>query len=594
MKNETNHLPIVLARKPLSEKSIAENVLRWGTGGINIDGCRIGTDDILGRQVSENDLGAGQYGLNDGRKTKPTNKLVGTFNDNTKGLGRFPANIIFDEEAGKILDEQSGISKSSKSVIKGGFDSKVNTYVGGGGIIESERGHNDTGGASRFFYQIKNEDKINKQINEKGKRMKNENVKLMLGDNIEKLRELPDNFVDSIITDPPYGLSFMNKKWDYDVPSVNFWKEVLRVLKPGGHVLSFGGTRTYHRMVVNMEDAGFEIRDQIMWVYGSGFPKSHNIGKAIDKLQGVEIEKGDYFNFVGGRNVSNGGNKFRSDHPDYVKYEAQNEYEGWGTALKPANEPICMARKPLSEKTIAENVLEHGTGGINVDGCRIGTTDNLSGGVYSNGDLISNPNNITSERKKLNKEDFIQPEGRFPANIIFDEEAGKILDEQSGDSKSVKRKKVSNTITKQANIDFGGGIKNIDNTYGDTGGASRFFYVPKVSKKERNMGLDDFEEKEMNTLNNGIGKRPQENRLDKPKNNHPTVKPINLLTYLVRLITPPNGIVMDCYMGSGSVGIAAQLEGFQFIGMEMDEDYFNIAEARINNWEQYKDLIKTK
>jgi len=434
--------------------------------------------------------------------------------------------------------------------------------------------------------------------------MKNENVKLMLGDNIEKLRELPDNFVDSIITDPPYGLSFMNKKWDYDVPSVNFWKEVLRVLKPGGHVLSFGGTRTYHRMVVNMEDAGFEIRDQIMWVYGSGFPKSHNIGKAIDKLQGVEIEKGDYFNFVGGRNVSNGGNKFRSDHPDYVKYEAQNEYEGWGTALKPANEPICMARKPLSEKTIAENVLEHGTGGINIDGCRIGTTDNLSGGVYSNGDLISNPNNITSERKKLNKEDFIQPEGRFPSNFIIDEEASKILDEQSGDSKSQGGKGKS-TQKSLDRTDIGYGFKEIDNAaglggYGDTGGASRFFYVPKVSKKERNMGLDDFDDKTKNQVNNSNYKLQPNGEMvlntkdTTSKNTHPTIKPINLLTYLVRLITPPNGVVMDCYMGSGSTGIAALLEGFQFIGMEMDEEYFNIAEARIDSWEQYKDLIKTK
>jgi site-specific DNA-methyltransferase (adenine-specific) len=393
-----------------------------------------------------------------------------------------------------------------------------------------------------------------------------ENVKLMLGNNINKLKELPDNFVDSIVTDPPYGLSFMGKKWDYDVPSIDFWKEALRVLKPGGHVLSFGGTRTYHRMVVNMEDAGFEIRDQIMWVYGSGFPKSHNIGKVIDKIEGNEREDlgENPYNKLRGKggvieNYSSIQNKTNIT-------KGQSDYEGWGTALKPANEPICVARKPLSEKTIAENVLKHGTGGINIDGCRIGN------------DKITSHNNIY--------------EGRFPANLIFDETAAELLDEQSGNLKSGFGEIGSgNSINDGSKVGMKG---KIISCYADTGGASRFFYVPKVSKKERNMGLDGFEEKEMNTLNNGIGGTPQENRLDKPKNNHPTVKPINLLTYLVRLITPPNGIVMDCYMGSGSTGIAALLEGFQFIGMEMDEEYFNIAEARINNYELYKDLIKKK
>ena len=184
---------------------------------------------------------------------------------------------------------------------------------------------------------------------------KNENVKLMLGNNIDKLKELPDNFVDSIVTDPPYGISFMNKKWDYDVPSVEFWKEVYRVLKPGGHILSFGGTRTYHRMVVNIEDAGFEIRDQIMWVYGSGFPKSLNIGKEVDKKLGNErevigIEKG-----AGSNKFTDGINGLK---PEYENTKGNSQYEGWGTGLKPANEPICLARKPIEEKTITENVLK--------------------------------------------------------------------------------------------------------------------------------------------------------------------------------------------------------------------------------------------
>ena len=388
-----------------------------------------------------------------------------------------------------------------------------------------------------------------------------ENVKLMLGNNIDKLKELPNNFVDSIVTDPPYGLSFMCKKWDYDVPSVEFWKEVYRVLKPGGHILSFGGPRTYHRMVVNIEDAGFEIRDQIMWVYGSGFPKSLNIRKAVDKKLGNELQ---------------------DDIKDAVRSKVNTPYEGWGTGLKPANEPIVLARKPIEEKTIAENVLRFGTGGINIDGCRI-------------------------------RYDEIKPSTahRFPANLIIDETTAELLDEQSGIVKSTKFPetyeggfdagentygvgKVINTdgasrfFNTRGYNDTGGASRFFYTTgFNDTGGASRFFYIPKVSKKERNLGLDNFDDVEDKGSSELINTRIT-------KNNHPTVKPINLLTYLVRLITPPNGIVMDCYMGSGSTGIAARLEGFQFIGMEMDEDYYKIAETRINNYELYKDLIKKK
>ena len=364
--------------------------------------------------------------------------------------------------------------------------------------------------------------------------MKNK-TKLMLGDNIETLKKLPANSIDSVVTDPPYGLSFMNKKWDYDVPSVEFWKEVYRVLKPGGHVLSFGGTRTYHRMVVNMEDAGFEIRDQIMWIYGSGFPKSYNIGKSIQNIneKGIASNNGSGDSSKGSLGytkmiVEQGarpseGNKYNT------KMIIDNEWKGWGTALKPANEPICLARKPLSEKSVAENILKWRTGGINVDGCRIGDIN----------------------------------EGRFPANIIFDEEAAEMLDEQSG---IVNQGHWPKGSTKG----FGGGSSNYQGVGSKDkikSGASRFFYQAKVSKSERNMGLD-------------------------MKNNHPTVKPVNLLTYLCRLITPPNGIVLDPFMGSGSTGIAAQLEGFRFCGMEMDPDYFKIAEARIENFDKYTKFIK--
>lgn len=207
-------------------------------------------------------------------------------------------------------------------------------------------------------------------------------IKLMKGDNMKSLKELPDNSIDSIVSDPPYGLSFMGKKWDYDVPSIEFWKEVYRVLKPGGHILSFGGTRTYHRMVVNIEDAGFEIRDQIQWLYGSGFPKSHNIGKAVDKLEGNEREVIGKYQHPDGSGDRKAKAAVRSGVTDMGSEEGvewnktltkgTSTYEGWGTALKPANEPICVARKPLSEKSVAENVLKWGTGGINIDGCRVG------------------------------------------------------------------------------------------------------------------------------------------------------------------------------------------------------------------------------
>lgn len=423
-------------------------------------------------------------------------------------------------------------------------------------------------------------------------------TKLMLGDNIESLKKLPENSVDSIVSDPPYGLSFMGKKWDYDVPSVEFWKEVYRVLKPGGHVLSFGGTRTYHRMVVNIEDAGFEIRDQIMWLYGSGFPKSHNIGKAVDKLQGNDRE------VIGSRSADNitSGNFHAENKGERTTIEitkGQSPYEGWGTALKPANEPICIARKPLSEKSVAENVLKWGTGGINIDGCRISTDDKLDfskmkrtlNEIYGGGKGTNTNINPASE------------EGRFPANIILDEIAGELLDEQSGiTSVTGKRsqKSIDNCIEVRKNnkgnsqCDVGGNIKKITEYANDKGGASRFFYQAKVSKAERNMGLDDFEDKVIEGRDAGQDERAvaYKKRPTPTKNTHPTVKPVSLMAYLCRLVTPPNGIVLDPFMGSGSTGIAAQLEGFRFCGMEMDEDYFKIASARIENYEEYRKFIK--
>jgi site-specific DNA-methyltransferase (adenine-specific) len=433
-------------------------------------------------------------------------------------------------------------------------------------------------------------------------------IKLMQGDNMKSLDLLPDNSIDSVVTDPPYALNFMNKKWDSEVPSVEFWKKVYQKLKPGGHILSFGGTRTYHRMVVNMEDAGFEIRDQIMWIYGSGFPKSLNIGKAFDKKSGNEREvvgsnKKQDFNENNGSMMSK--ENYKSGEVKYTDIDitkGSSQYEGWGTALKPANEPICLARKPLSEKTIVDNVIKWGTGGINVDGCRIETDDKLS---IHKGNLFNGNSGIETNDSFISSG---QEGGRFPANILFDEEAAQVLDEQTGvlkgDSPNRGPRKgggIPNFID-QENKRLGIVKENntlTPNKFSGDGGASRFFYVAKVSKKERNLGLDNFEDKEENIPCSGKGgpdvrvnNRGEVRGKVVTKNNHPTLKPINLMTYLCRLITPPGGIVLDPFMGSGSTGISACLEGFRFVGMELDEDYFKIAEARINNFEEYRKLLK--
>ena len=380
---------------------------------------------------------------------------------------------------------------------------------------------------------------------------------IICGDCLEVMRDIPDNSIDAVVTDPPYELGFMGKKWDSTgiAYNVELWQEVLRVLKPGGYLLSFGGTRTYHRMACAIEDAGFEIRDMIEWIYGSGFPKSLNIGKAVDKIQGnerkvvaIKEQSGAKFKTVQ-EQMDNGG----FNDPNRTNFSVDkgtSEWEGWGTALKPAHEPICMARKPLSEKSVAENCLKWGTGGINIDGCRIETTDNLNGGTYSkNAKELNRKSQVP--KNGINKE-FVQPDGRFPANVIFDEEAGRMLDEQSGVSKSNTRQPTGGQILNPET----GWNQNamIDKTvrgFNDSGGASRFFYCAKASKAER------------------AGSK------------HPTVKPLKLMRYLVRLITPPNGIVLDPFTGSGTTLEASLLEGFSFVGIEKQAEYIPDIKARI-------------
>ncbi len=371
--------------------------------------------------------------------------------------------------------------------------------------------------------------------------------KIIHGDNREILKMFPDNHFDSIVTDPPYELGFMGKKWDSTgiAYNVELWKECLRVLKPGGHLLAFGGTRTYHRMACAIEDAGFEIRDCIQWLYGSGLPKSHDISKAIDKMAGAEREViGNATDRRGDDTVYAIGHSGRLTSNMPITKEAQ-QWEGWGTCLKPANEPIVLARKPISEKTIAENVMKRGTGGINIDDCRVGVREK----EQFTGKKIPKAGTgaVCYQDYNYPKSTTPLPQGRFPANVILDEEAGRMLDEQQE-------------------------------------GASRFFYCAKASKKERNMGLEDMPEVISNdgrdeTL--ASGNMPH-NRGNVPKkNHHPTVKPVKLMEYLITLITPPNGIVLDPFFGSGTTGIAAVNLGRPFVGIELIEEYVTLARERI-------------
>jgi site-specific DNA-methyltransferase (adenine-specific) len=412
-------------------------------------------------------------------------------------------------------------------------------------------------------------------------------IRLLKGDCLQKLKELEDNSIDSVVTDPPYGIGFMNKEWDspkkhkeliereqkrseerhkegkspakgtftkgvqpglpiggakegrwFQEWSEEWAKEAYRVLKPGGYILSFCAPRMYHRMTSGIEDAGFEIRDQLMWVFGSGFPKSMNIGHKVD------------------------------------------EYQGWGTALKPAHEPIVMGRKPF-KGTVADNVLEWGTGGINVDGCRVEMTDSDKEESYR-----KPIDNIREGFVKTPKPEY-KPEGRFPANIIFDEEAGKILDEQSG-NKTGQRGVVKGTEPSHSKKNaIYGDYSMVEGKFAQPidglGGASRFFYCPKASKKDRNDGCNGLPIKRPDTrTDTGMGSFTEKG-VQPQSNHHPTVKPTDLMAYLIRLVTPKGGVVLDPFMGSGSTGKAAVREGMNFIGIEREEEYMEIAKTRIEH-----------
>ena len=367
-------------------------------------------------------------------------------------------------------------------------------------------------------------------------------MKIINNDCIAAMKEMPENSVDSIVTDPPYELGFMGKSWDSTGIAFNIevWQEALRVLKPGGHLIAFSGSRTYHRMAVAIEDAGFEIRDQIMWVYGSGFPKSMDVSKAIDKAAGAvrevvgKTKKGAQSESTGRYGAwGDGITPTAPTTPDAQKWQ------GWGTALKPAHEPMVLARKPLIG-TVANNVLTYGVGGLNIDGSRVETSVETwpASRSYAAGQMQPGHKGETQSTGDA-------PAGRWPANFIHDgsDEANDLLGEPA-----------------------------------------RFFYCAKTSKRDRNEGLDDSYAKQVDEsrkVGSKGGNNPRNRGANERVNHHPTVKPTDLMRYLVRLVTPQGGVVLDPFMGSGSTGKACAYEGFDFIGIDQSAEYVEIAKARI-------------
>jgi len=453
--------------------------------------------------------------------------------------------------------------------------------------------------------------------------------RLFCGDMLQILPTFSENTFDSVVCDPPYGLTaskkdgdgggFMGQKWDSRVPGPEFWDAILRVAKPGAHLIAFGGTRTFHRLMVAIEDAGWEIRDCLMWVYGSGFPKSMDVSKAIDK------HNGDSREVVGSRDKRGafGGVAFaqdewtlnQSNQPLSLPIssggsEISRQFDGWGTALKPAWEPIILARKPLIG-TVAENVITFGTGGINIDGCRVGGEPSPSVLMRQSGKAPSSckPGEYGSTiQNRINPDVWCQPKigeqlGRFPANLIHDgsdevlsrfPEAGGGYGKRGGGT-SGDWNPTDRSISRGQTIRGGGELIG----FGDSGSAARFFYCAKASRQDRDEGLDHLEKVvisiteghgrgDVNTSKGGDGIRENNARA----NTHPTVKPTELMRYLCRLVTPKNGFILDPFMGSGSTGKAANLEGFRFCGVDLDENFVNISRGRIEWAIQEKSKIE--
>ena len=413
---------------------------------------------------------------------------------------------------------------------------------------------------------------------------------LHAGDCRDVMRDYPADHFDSIVSDPPYGLSFMGKGWDRGVPGEEFWREALRVAKPGAHLLAFGGSRTFHRLTVAIEDAGWEIRDVVCWLYGSGFPKSLDVSKAIDRAAGAERE-------VVGPSRHNVAARFKMGAPDFEhdhgKYSAvvhapvtapatadAQQWSGWGTALKPAWEPVIVARKPLVG-TVAANVTQYGTGAINIDGCRIGrASEDVSGwsqtGSAASSNLAMSGGNYARDPKPDNA-------GRWPANVMHDGSDEVVAGfPTTGPAQASMRGDRTGVVT-----NFGG--SDTLRGHNDAGGsAARFFYCSKASRTDREEGCDHLPartgaeavERDDDTAGLQSPRAGAGRTADTVRNFHPTVKPTDLMRYLARLVTPPDGLLLDPFMGSGSTGKGALLEGFRFVGIDLDPAHVAIAQAR--------------
>jgi len=455
--------------------------------------------------------------------------------------------------------------------------------------------------------------------------------KIICGDCLKEMEKLSGNSVDSVVTDSPYGLAFMGKSWDEFTPEEyqkfsEQWGELaFRVLKSGGYLLAFSGTRTYHRMVVGLEDAGFEIKDQIDWIYGSGFPKSKDISKAIDKkfLREKLTEKlghkptRDQFKqaweyerekigekpYTSQDITGNSYNRDRAKKRERKKVDITvpitseaERWDGWGTALKPAHEPIVLAQKPR-EGTYAENALKWGVGGLNIDGCRIKARNRPKREVhdfredveYDGSSLEGRVDGSLKSSKAVGKTN----KGRWPANVVLDPLVGAMLDEQSGILKSGAR-----TGQPRQNKRFGVEKGDISGGYCEAseGGASRFFYCAKAHKSERNAGLEDLEEKTVQKYRSiRKNRRDGYDEASKAKNDIATLKPINLMRYLVRLVTPPDGTVLDPFAGSGTTGCACEIEGFDYILIEKRERFARlIAPRRVEYWSKEENWSNLK
>jgi len=728
---------IIVARKPI-EGTVAENVQKHGTGGINVDGCRVGFTKGESPYSYPNGAG-GIYSVKyqqesnickdwNNFSTKEDNKPVSGNN-----MGRWPPNLVMvhhpdcrkigtktikgyainrwddgakpfgdgaghpytgeqmpDEEVDvwdchpdchvRKMDEQSGDRRSAypdnpgtAKAYKGASCEDRNRSVFGSGFVNAGAQYADAGGASRFFpcftYGNEKKNEVSGDSN-----MAKTTYDLRSGDCLEEMRKMPEASVEAVITDPPYGLSthtpadvaealaawlkgepylpkqsggFMGKSWDAFVPGPEVWGEAHRLLKPGGYLLCFSGTRTSDLMGIAIRMAEFEIRDSILtlhWVYGSGFPKNMDVSKAIDKAAGAEREVvGTSPNWRESKRDREcfGSMEVRGENAGQITVPVTPEakqWEGWGTALKPAHEPIIIARKMI-DGTVAENVQGHGTGAINIESCRVTTEDNLDGGGYSKGDSkgMWTPGEGGGGLGRLPGQ-FEQPSGRWPPNLVMvhhpecvqvgtkkvkgyainrftdgakpfgdgaghpfesekmpDEEVGvwvchplcpvRQMDEQSGDL-------IPCGGTKKTTHNSGMfGIGTPSYSYTDNGGASRFFpafhYCAKASRSERDAGCEHLHKKTAGEMVDRVtgspgtqSPRAGAGRLSGAYNHHPTVKPVDLLRWLVRLVCRKGGTVLDPFMGSGTTGLACYDEECNFIGIEVDEGYFTLAEAR--------------